>query len=168
MCGHVVQKSGSRARITRGVFYGQEAVHAGADRDSASRGRGSVVEGGDGGGRLPGARNQRAHVLPVAEGVRRPAPETADGDRRVQTLFIEPGNPWENGYNESFNGKLRDELLNPEVFTSVWEAKVLVEEWRREYNQVRLHPPPRPTPRATSTTPAPTHPRPAPARRRGR
>jgi putative transposase len=49
----------------------------------------------------------------------------------VQTLFIEPGSPWENGYNESFNGKLRDELLNLEVFTSVWEAKVLVEEWRR-------------------------------------
>jgi len=57
----------------------------------------------------------------------------------VQTLFIEPGSPWENGYNESFNGKLRDELLNLEVFTSVWEAKVLVEQWRREYNEVRLH-----------------------------
>ena len=49
------------------------------------------------------------------------------------TLFIEPWSPWENGYKESFNWKLRDELLNLEVFTSVWEAKVLVEEWRREY-----------------------------------
>ena len=57
----------------------------------------------------------------------------------VRTLFIEPGSPWENGYNESFNGKLRDEFLNLEVFTSVREMKVLVEEWRREYNQVRLH-----------------------------
>ena len=57
----------------------------------------------------------------------------------VRTLFIEPGSPWENGYNESFNGKLRDELLNLEVFTSVWEAKVLVEQWRREYNEVRPH-----------------------------
>jgi transposase InsO family protein len=57
----------------------------------------------------------------------------------VGTLLIEPGSPWENGYNESFNGKLRDELLNLEVFTSVWEAKVLVEQWRREYNEVRPH-----------------------------
>ncbi len=57
----------------------------------------------------------------------------------VQTLFIEPGSPWENGYIESFNGKLRDELLNREIFTSLWEAKVLVERWRREYNQVRPH-----------------------------
>ena len=45
----------------------------------------------------------------------------------VQTLFIEPGSPWENGYNESFNGKLRDELLNGEIFTSLLEARVLVE-----------------------------------------
>jgi len=57
----------------------------------------------------------------------------------VKTLFIEPGSPWENGYNESFNGKLRDELLNREIFTSLHEAKVLVERWRREYNQVRPH-----------------------------
>jgi transposase InsO family protein len=57
----------------------------------------------------------------------------------VGTLFIEPGSPWENGYNESFNGKLRDELLNLEVFTSVAEARVLVEAWRREYNEVRPH-----------------------------
>jgi transposase InsO family protein len=58
---------------------------------------------------------------------------------KVGTLFIEPGSPWENGYNESFNGKLRDELLNLEVFTSVQEARVLVEAWRREYNEVRPH-----------------------------
>ena len=57
----------------------------------------------------------------------------------VQTLFIEPGSPWENGYIESFNGKLRDELLNPEIFTTLTEAKVLIEQWRREYNQVRPH-----------------------------
>ena len=57
----------------------------------------------------------------------------------VITLFIEPGSPWENGYNESFNGKLRDELLNREIFTSLREAKILVERWRREYNQVRSH-----------------------------
>ena len=57
----------------------------------------------------------------------------------VQTLFIEPGSPWENGYNESFNGKLRDELLNGEVFTTLLEAQVLIENWRKEYNHIRQH-----------------------------
>jgi len=57
----------------------------------------------------------------------------------VKTLFIERGSPWENGYIESFNGKLRDELLNREVFTTLAEAKVLIEQWRKEYNQVRPH-----------------------------
>ena len=56
-----------------------------------------------------------------------------------QTLFIEPGSPWENGYNESFNGKLRDELLNGEIFYTLKEAKVLIEQWRRHYNTVRPH-----------------------------
>ena len=57
----------------------------------------------------------------------------------VRTLFIEPGSPWENGYIESFNGKLRDELLNREVFTTLTEAKVLIEGWRKEYNTSRPH-----------------------------
>ena len=57
----------------------------------------------------------------------------------VKTLYIEPGSPWENGYIESFNGKMRDELLNREIFTTLEEAKVLIEQWRREYNQVRPH-----------------------------
>jgi transposase InsO family protein len=57
----------------------------------------------------------------------------------VKTLFIEPGSPWENGYIESFNGKMRDELLNREWFSTLFEAKILTEEWRREYNQVRPH-----------------------------
>ncbi len=57
----------------------------------------------------------------------------------VTTLFIEPGSPWENGYVESFNSKLRDELLNGEVFTTMTEARVLIEQWRREYNQIRPH-----------------------------
>jgi len=48
----------------------------------------------------------------------------------VQTLFIELGSPWENGYIESFNAKLRDELLNRELFYSLWAAKVFVERWR--------------------------------------
>ena len=54
-------------------------------------------------------------------------------------MLIEPGIPWENGYNESFNGKLKDELLNGEIFYTVKEAEVLVEMWRKEYNQVRPH-----------------------------
>ena len=57
----------------------------------------------------------------------------------VKTLFIERGSPWENGYIESFNGKLRDELLNREIFATLEEAKVLIEQWRREYNRVRPH-----------------------------
>jgi putative transposase len=57
----------------------------------------------------------------------------------VKMLFIEPGSPWENGYNESFNGKRRDELLNREIFYTLWEAKVHVGRWRKKYNQVRLH-----------------------------
>lgn len=57
----------------------------------------------------------------------------------VKTLYIAPGSPWENGYNESFNGKLRDELLNGEIFYSLKEAQVLVERWRRHYNSIRPH-----------------------------
>ncbi len=57
----------------------------------------------------------------------------------VKALFMEPGSPWENGYIESFNGKLRDELLNREVFTTLMEAQVLIEKWRQEYNTVRPH-----------------------------
>ena len=57
----------------------------------------------------------------------------------VKTLYIEPGSPWENGYAESFNGKLRDELLDREVFDTVLEAKVLIERWRVRYNTVRPH-----------------------------
>jgi len=57
----------------------------------------------------------------------------------VKTLYIEPGSPWENGYNESFNGKLRDELLNGEIFYSFKEAQVLIERWRRHYNTLRPH-----------------------------
>ncbi len=57
----------------------------------------------------------------------------------VKTLFIEPGSPWETGYIESFNGKLRDELIDREIFTTLLEAKVLIESWRKEYNHVRPH-----------------------------
>jgi putative transposase len=57
----------------------------------------------------------------------------------VKTLYITPASPWENGYNESFNGSLRDELLDGEIFYCLAEAKVLIEAWRRHYNTIRLH-----------------------------
>ena len=57
----------------------------------------------------------------------------------VGPLFIQPGSPWENGYDESFNGKMRDQFLNGEIFYSLFEAKVLIERWRVHYNTVRPH-----------------------------
>lgn len=57
----------------------------------------------------------------------------------VKPLFIEPGSPWENGYVESFNGKMRDELLNREIFYTLKEAQVLIARWREEYNHFRPH-----------------------------
>ena len=57
----------------------------------------------------------------------------------VKTLYITPGSPWENGYIESFNGKLRDEVLSREIFDTLLEAKVLIERWRHEYNHIRPH-----------------------------
>ena len=74
---------------------------------------------------------------------------------QVQTLFIEPGSPWENGYVESFNGKLRDGLLNRATFSTLTEAKSLIERWRREDNTVRPH-------RALGYPPAPEVISPAP------
>jgi transposase InsO family protein len=57
----------------------------------------------------------------------------------AKAAYIEPGSPWENGYCESFNGKLRDELLNGEIFYTLNEAKIVIEAWRRHYNTVRPH-----------------------------
>ena len=57
----------------------------------------------------------------------------------AKTLYIEPGSPWENGYCESFNSKLRDEFLNGEIFYSMKEIRVLAERWRVHYNTVRPH-----------------------------
>ena len=82
----------------------------------------------------------------------------------VKTLFIEPGSPWENGYNESFNGTLRYEHLDVELFDTLLEAKVLIERWRVEYNTFRLHsslgipsPVPRPRRRACHWNRLPLH-----------
>jgi putative transposase len=60
-------------------------------------------------------------------------------DLKVEPLFIEPGSPWENGYCESFNGKMRYQLLDGEIFYSLLEARVVIEAWRRHYNEVRPH-----------------------------
>jgi transposase InsO family protein len=61
------------------------------------------------------------------------------GKMGTGTLYIEPGSPWENGYCESFNGKLRDECLNGEIFYSLKEAQIVIEQWRVEYNTRRPH-----------------------------
>jgi putative transposase len=87
------------------------------------------------------------------------------GNLGVNTAFIEPGSPWENGYVESFNSKLRDELLDGEIFYSLKEAQILIEAWRRQYNAVRPHSalgwrPPAPE---VSITPAAVWPRPGPS-----
>ena len=57
----------------------------------------------------------------------------------AKTAYIEPGSPWENGYCESFNARFRDELLNGEVFYTVKEAQIIIEQWRRHYNTIREH-----------------------------
>src|SRR6202012_76007 len=58
----------------------------------------------------------------------------------AKTAYIEKGSPWENGYVESFNARLRDELLNGEIFYSLREAQVVIESWRRHYNRASQHP----------------------------
>ena len=57
----------------------------------------------------------------------------------ARTAYIERGSPWENGFIESFNARLRDELLNGEVFYTLREAQIVIESWRRHYNTVRPH-----------------------------
>jgi len=57
----------------------------------------------------------------------------------VQTSYIEPGKPWQNGTNESFNGKFRDECLNMEWFRNRAEAKIIIEGWRHHYNEEHPH-----------------------------
>ncbi len=61
------------------------------------------------------------------------------GEKKVKTIYITPGSPWENAYIESFHDKLRDECLNREIFSSLWEARVVIEQWRLHYNAERPH-----------------------------
>jgi putative transposase len=60
-------------------------------------------------------------------------------DLGVKTAYIEPGSPWENGFNERFNGSLRDECLNLEYFHTLKEARVIIDQWVDEYNHIRPH-----------------------------
>ncbi len=57
----------------------------------------------------------------------------------AKTAYITPGSPWENGFIESFNARLRDELLDGEIFYTLREAQIIIESWRRHYNTVRPH-----------------------------
>ncbi len=61
------------------------------------------------------------------------------GTQQVQTVYIVPGSPWQNAYGESFNGRLRDECLNLEWFNNLAEARVVIDRWRRQYNEDRPH-----------------------------
>jgi transposase InsO family protein len=86
----------------------------------------------------------------------------------AKTAYIMPGSPWENGYCESFNAKLRDELLNGEIFYTLKEAKIVIEQWRRHYNTIRPHSSLRYKPPAPEVLqwPAPQHPTATPATQR--
>ena len=150
----ITEQTYYRWRGERAGCTGSHARRACAEAaDSAGRAHEGECPGDRGGSQDPLARRARGagrSVRPtrasrVSEVGQRTAEFSAKLVRRrlgrvgVETLFIEPGSPWENGYNESFNGKLRDELLNGEIFYSLAEAAVLVEQWRREYNTVRPH-----------------------------
>jgi len=84
-------------------------------------------------GVLKGGRNARKKTQPGTD------PQHAPASRGCRRRWQErrSGSPWENGYNESFNGKLRNELLNREIFYSLKEVEILTEQWRREYNTIR-------------------------------
>jgi len=86
----------------------------------------------DGHARRAGPRAQRHGSEFTATAVRKWL-----GKVGVKALYVEPGSPWENGYEESLDGKRRDELLNGEIFYTVAKARVLIERWREHYNRVR-------------------------------
>ena len=85
------------------------------------------------------ARDSGAYPFRQWAGVCCPAAAGLAPGTGNQSLYIEPGSPWENGYCESFNGKLREECLNGEIFYSLKEARIVIEQWRQQYNRVRPH-----------------------------
>jgi putative transposase len=84
---------------------------------------------------------RRARAYPVRQRARVHCQSRAglDHSRWCPDAYITPGRPWENGYIESFNARLRDEFLNGEIFYTLQEAKILIEAWRRQYNTIRPH-----------------------------
>ena len=91
------------------------------------------------GRRRGGAGRAAARPLGQRPGVHRQAIRAWVAEAGLETLYIDPGAPWENGYAESFNSKVRDELLNAEEFASLLEAQVLGKDWKRAYNHERPH-----------------------------
>ena len=104
---------------------------------TSGRGRpGELIEGSPVG---PSASRQYLFLMCYGSEFRAKAVREWLGRIGAKTLYIEPGSPWENGYNESFNGRLRDECLNVELFNNLMEAKIVIEHWRRQYNTIRPH-----------------------------
>src|SRR6266404_7613284 len=85
------------------------------------------------------AWHPRSHPLRQRTGARRRGRAGMDRSCRTKTAYIERGSPWENGYIESFDARLRDELLNGEIFYTLREAQIVIESWRRHYNTIRPH-----------------------------
>jgi NAD(P)-dependent dehydrogenase (short-subunit alcohol dehydrogenase family) len=112
---------------TRKVLEGRPAVVIGASRRI---GRGIAVELARCGVRVHAVARDHAALEKIQDWIK---------TRPTVTYFIEPGSPWQNGHNESFNGVLRDGCLNRWAFLSVREARLIVESWRQEYNEERLH-----------------------------
>src|SRR6266446_2761711 len=113
------------------MYRGSERVcqKAGEVRSDRSAGRRDAFPWSPGApsfGQRPGVRCEGSEAV-------------AGGAGHGGTLYIEPGSPWENGYCESFNGKLRDECLNGEIFYSLREARIVIEQWRKFYNTERPH-----------------------------
>ena len=107
--------------------------------DSGSEKIGTVRSDRSAGGRDAVSRNPGEHSFGQRARVRRRRGAEVLAKVGTGTLYIEPGSPWENGYCESFNGKLRDECLNGEIFYSLREAQVVIEKWRVVYNTLRPH-----------------------------
>src|SRR6476469_4613176 len=85
------------------------------------------------------ARRTRTYPIRQRTRVRRQGGAGLDRSRRAKTAYIERGSPWENGFIESFNARLRYELLDGEIFYSLAEARIVIESWRRHYNTERPH-----------------------------
>jgi putative transposase len=79
-------------------------------------------------------------MRPSAALVRRSVSTVRRSDDGAKTAYVEPGSPWEDGYIEGFNARLRDELLNGEIFCTLREAQIVIESWRRHYNCASQHP----------------------------